>query len=289
MEGVLGAVKHSGRLLDLRETRFVDISGMVALVCASERLSERERPQILWPQDGRTMDYFHWSGLAETLATIFAVEVPANDRPTARYIRQVDGTTEVLLPASAFTLQKYSLDDSFQEMWLGQVVERTLLKLSGESVSEYIKSGSFRHMARALWTISIELAANAREHSSARSVYLAAFAHTGTGRALDVAISDPGVGIPATIAYTHPNLDDTDALRVAFEAGGTSTDDKARGMGLPIVAELVEQFGGLISVRSGFAHLKANAADRRIIKREQQFEGTFYTGPYRVRTQLGGF
>lgn len=109
------------------------------------------------------------------------------------------------------------------------------------------------------WEPNKEIVENIHYHS--RSWGFGAIHSSSTG--VTFSYSDLGIGMAATLAPTHPQLQtyaktpraDAQAVRLAFRPGISGTPGNSRGLGLSITRDVIRSAGGTLQCRSGSARI----------------------------------
>ena len=142
--------------------------------------------------------------------------------------------------------------------------------------------------ASALTEVVVELADNAILHSGEGEGWCSVQHGDRLRRQLTVVIADRGVGIPYRInqATEDLQLDDYQALLLAFQRRFSSTGDPHRGFGLNIVLDYTERVpGSVFSLESGHAVYAATDGRGRVLSKGGS-QGAGRHGPT-VNTAVG--
>ncbi|MDE0231967.1 MAG: ATP-binding protein [bacterium] len=124
--------------------------------------------------------------------------------------------------------------------------------------------------AGSLSEVVVELADNALLHSGEDGGWFSVQIGGRAREELAVVVSDRGVGIPHRVnqAAADRDLDDYQALLLAFQPRFSSTGDPHRGFGLNIALEYTGRIpGSALTVESGRAVFAATDAKGRVLSR----------------------
>jgi len=92
---------------------------------------------------------------------------------------------------------------------------------------------------------------------------------------LQIAVADFGCGIPAVVRSVEPDISDANALVRATEDGfSTKSNPRNRGIGLFfLIQNVVERFGGSLTLRSGSGAVRFENRNGSAISRRQSAPG----------------
>lgn len=109
-------------------------------------------------------------------------------------------------------------------------------------------------------TVVSELCQNSFDHNSRTQGFVAMQGYgSGSGRFLEIAVSDCGVGLAATLRRNPKNRavkTDFDAIQAAMTLGTSEHDDRTRGTGLYNLLEIIYKHKGLLEIKSDSAKIR---------------------------------
>lgn len=243
------------RRLDLRQMRFCEPLGLVALTAFAEgALLAGERVVVRGPTEPSIARYLSRMRLGAVLAGL-GVE---HDLPVV----DEHDTGERLFELAAF-------DGARGAGALAELVHRAVEQEDLEA-------------AGALYDGLCETGQNVAHHSGRTRGFLAAQRTHGGSRLL-FAVADSGRGVLATLREQGAT-DDAQALALALTSGASGTADRSRGVGLAEVLAQVSSRGGSLHLLSGRSSVTAHGGRRWWSHAERGFPGTVVQGQVAVQT-----
>jgi hypothetical protein len=221
--------------IDLSLAEFVDVYAMVTICAIIEHNSSIGcTTSITWPASADAGRYLLRMGLADTAFSLGCIEhgrLPAIATVTDRPDRLIE-------------VRQFSTAENMTAVL--QLLEQRLPGLDAQTYN-------------AVDCALGELADNVRYHAGVAHGYLAAQVYgDGDHAKVRLAIGDAGIGIRASLAPHHPAFDDQHALELAMTMLVSGTGELGRGQGLTTSAQLVNELGGFLSVRSGTSRRFSN-------------------------------
>lgn len=152
-------------------------------------------------------------------------------------------------------------------------------------------TGLSRNDLRALeWSIN-EITDNVLNHSQSSVGGFIQVTNFPKSKRLEFAVADPGIGIPASLSPSHPELHgDAEALDCAVREGVTRDRSVGQGNGLFGTWRITQIAAGSLNISSGYARLDSSSHIGLQIKSEQiPFSGTLVVAkiPYARPIDLG--
>jgi hypothetical protein len=231
-------------LLDARHVRWIDPSGMVALLVAGSVIGGRQGmlPRLELPESSDVLGYLGRMDFFQAAAEIFEIE----DRTP----RRGGGASDVLLEITPI---RANVD-------VHEVVDR-VQKRAGAILSS--KLGYPPSSVVQFSVILSEVCQNIIEHSEA-SGWVAAQSYNWARRlgrnVVVISVMDVGRGFRGSLGDEHSarygdRWSDATALEAAFLHGLTRFPDSGRGQGIQQIRRQVRRWDGAITIRSGTARI----------------------------------
>ena len=232
-------------LLDLHRLRWVDPTGMLALLAAGRVLVDRtgHKPRMTLPENGEVLGYLGRMGFFPEALRFFEHDGPLPRRSGGR-------ASDVLLEITPVEENRHVHDvvDKVQRR-AGTILSQTL---------HYPPSAVVQFSV-----ILSEVCQNIIEHAEAPG-WVAAQTYNWARRlgrdVLVIAVVDVGRGFRGSLASGHAGRfgdrwGDATALEAAFIHGLTRFPDSGRGQGIQQIRRQVRRWDGILSVRSGSARI----------------------------------
>ena len=239
--------------IDCAGVRFAGPGGILALLAVG--LSAPFRGGKAWgllmPRDPAVLSYLERCGAREHLENLFVVE----GRPREDDARRTAPREPVLLEVA---LIREAGD-----------IHRTVARIKARADLLLVSRLGYSSLAADRFTVAMaEVCQNIVDHSgspglAAAQCYLPA--HGGGTPEIRLAVADVGIGMRASLAPRYADgfpgsWSDLAAIRLAFRPGVTRCDDRDRGLGLKVVADMVRGWRGTLRLRSGTAAVTVSAA-----------------------------
>ncbi len=242
--GLVAGWDGGSPLVDLHRLRWVDPTGMIALLALGKTLTTREgaRPKINLPESQEVLGYLSRMGFFAEASRCFDYDGGDRRRPAR---------------ASDVLLEITPIEENHH---VHEVVDKVQRRAGA------ILSHTLHYPPSAVVQFSVilsEVCQNIIEHADAPG-WVAAQAYNWARRlgreVLVISVIDVGRGFKGSLSAGHAGRfgdrwGDATALEAAFIHGLTRFPDSGRGQGIQQIRKQVRKWDGILSVRSGTARI----------------------------------
>lgn len=249
LEGLLSRAKGAGPSrvggLDLSDLRFVDPYGLLGLLSIGTSATYRKGQAwgLVLPRSREVLSHLETVGARRLLEKHFILDGGGVSEDDGKGRREGEATL----------LEVTSIQEPSD-------VHRAVSRVKGRTDRLLVGRLGYNLLAADRFTVALaEICQNIVDHSGSGGVVAAHYYPPRRGRGtVRLAVADTGIGVrrsltPRYAARFEGGWDDRTAVRLAFRRWVSRFDEKGRGMGLKLVAEMVRGWGGRLLLRSGTA------------------------------------
>lgn len=227
---------YDGYIIDLSRLKFIHPSGIVGLLCLTERLlGFNKQIRVILPSDSAVSDYFAKIHMLDALNSLTKVEsLPV-------ILNNIIPRLTTILPVASF----------YTEMEVEKIAQQ---------IEKAMHYQGFANLLGPCYNIITELASNVVQHSErSRGWVLAQRYEYQTERIIEIAVGDSGIGIRRSLSK-NPHLsnlitDDKSALRKAVSERVSRYSHPLRGNGLYQLCTEILATDRRLTIRSGLGCL----------------------------------
>jgi anti-sigma regulatory factor (Ser/Thr protein kinase) len=227
---------------DLSEVRLITPGALVPMTASCHALARDGRSPVIIVRDQGVRTYLLRSGFANAVKDIATFE-PKYPRITANSLDALRGSNPMLLEVTRIENNSALPELLSQIVW----VLRNRMR--------YRRNDAFD-----IATAISEICQNTFDHNQQVCGFIAMQCYgKGTTRFVEIAISDYGDGLAATLKRNAKNPvinSDLDAITTAIRLGTSQYDDPTRGTGLHHLLETAHKHKGSLQIRSGTATMR---------------------------------